>query len=188
MTKLPKSLQGRPFTYSEASSCGLTQYSLRQLLVAESIERIERGIYQAAGVDLSEEELYRRAVKRTGEPSAVCLLSALSHYDLTDTIPKIVWLMVPAGKRTTSLNVKLYRARDPKWNIGIIKGQGYSITTIERTLVDSLTHKSLLASRVGLDALKRAIAEKRTTASKVMEMSVALGVQHRVLSYIEVLS
>lgn len=188
MKTFPKSLQNRPFTYKEAVAFGLTQHKIRQLLAAAKIERIERGLYQVVGVDVSDAELFRRAVKKLGQPSAVCLLSALSHYQLTDIIPDRVWLMVSSEKRTASPNIKLYRAREPKWKIGVISEDGYSITSLERTIVDALTHKSLVPVRIGLDALKKAISGKKTSASRVIEISKSLGVMHRILPYVEALS
>lgn len=158
------------------------------LLENGEIERVERGLYQATDTDITEEEQYIRAIKKVGEPSAVCLLSALSHYSLTDTIPKKVWLMVDDHKRVKSGYIKLYRARDPKWNVAIVSPDGYPITSLERTIIDSLTHTRLVSARLGIDALKQAIGEKRTKASKVLSIAEELGVKHRVLPYIEALS
>lgn len=187
-TKLPSKLQTGPFTYREACQEGLTQYSLRKLLENGDIERIERGLYQNAEIDLSEDELYKRAVKSMGEPAVVCLLSALSFYDLTDTIPKQVWLMVPANKRTRNKSIKLYRSRDPHWKKGVLKEDGFLITTLERTIVDCLTTTRLLPTRYGINALKQAIQGKKTTAARILRMADSLGVKHRVFPYIEALS
>ena len=185
---LPKALKDKPFTYKEASAHGLTQYSIQKLIVSGVIERLERGLYRSIGEDLSDEELYRRAMKIVGKPAAVCLLSALSHYELTDAIPKQVWLMVPMAKRVRSSSVKLYRTRDPNWNIGILSQDGYSITSIERTIVDALTLKALVSPRLGIDALKAAISKKQTSANKILDIADKLGVKHRILPYLEALS
>lgn len=185
---LPKELHSEPFTYKEACEAGLTQYAVTKLLERGVIERIEHGLYQAIDTDLSEEEQYLRAIKKTGERSAVCLLSALNHYGLTDTIPKKVWLMVDDHKRVKSGYIKLYRARGPKWDVGIDSPNGYPITSLERTIVDSLTHTRLVSTRLGIDGLKLAIGKKRTTASKLLSVAEELGVKHRVLPYIEALS
>lgn len=187
-TALPKTLQGNPFTYSEACNQGLTQYAIQKLLDAGVIQRIERGLYRSVEEDLSDDELYRCAIKRVGEPAVVCLLSALSFYELTDTIPKQVWLMVPKEKRVKSTSVKLYRARNPRWKVGIVTKDGYSITSLERTIVDALTLKVLVSPRLGIDALKSAVRNKRTSANKVLQIAANLGVKHRVLPYIEALS
>jgi len=188
MNRLPKPLRGKQFTYQEACAKGLSQYAIGKLIEIGGIERIEHGLYRSLGEDISDDECYRRAISTVGEPAVVCLLSALSHFDLTDTIPKQVWLMVPAEKRTKSSSVKLYRARDPRWTIGVVSKDGYSITSLERTIVDSMTRKALISPRFGIDAIKLAISTKKTTAHKILEMSNALGVKHRILPYIEALS
>ena len=188
INSLPKTLQGKPFTYMEACNQGVTQYAIQKLLKSGVLERLEHGLYRSVDEDLSDEELYRRAVKRVGKPAVVCLLSALSYYELTDTIPKQVWLMVPKEKRVKSLSVKLYRARDPQWKVGIVLKEGYSITSIERTIIDALTLKALVSPRLGVDALKVAISSKRTSANKVLQIASELGVKHRILPYIEALS
>jgi hypothetical protein len=41
---------------------------------------------------------------------------------------------------------------------------------------------------MGIDALKRAIATKKTTATKVLNLASAMRVRHRVLPYVEALS
>jgi predicted transcriptional regulator of viral defense system len=185
---LPKPLQGKPFTYNEACHQGLTQYAIRKLLDAGEIERLERGLYRSVDEDLSDEELYRLAIKRVGKPAVVCLLSALSYYELTDTIPKQVWLMVPKEKRVKSSSIKLYRARDPQWKIGVVSKDGYSITSLERTIIDALTLKALVSPRFGVDALKTAISSKKTSTNKILQIATDFGVKHRVLPYIEALS
>lgn len=185
---LPEELRRGPFTYKEACEAGFTQYAVTKLLESGVIERIEHGLYQVTNTDITEEEQFIRAIKKVGEPSAVCLLSALSHYGLTDTIPKKVWLMVDDHKRVKSGYIKLYRARDPKWEVGIVSPDGYPITSLERTIVDSLTHARLVSARLGIDALKQAIGENKTTASKILSVADELRMKHRVLPYIEALS
>lgn len=185
---LPPRLKRAPFTFKEALAAGLTQYRLRLLLSSGEIERVERGLYAAADQELSDDTLFARATKRVGVPAVVCLLSALSHYELTDAIPKQVWLMVPKEKRVKSSSIKLYRARDPMWRVGVVSHGGYSITTIERTIVDALTLKALISPRMGIDALKSAIATKKTTATNVLRLASAMGVHHRVIPYVEALS
>ena len=184
---LRKTLLGKQFTYNEARNQGLTQYAIQKLLDVGAIERLERGTYRSVDEDLSDEELFRWATRRGGGPAVVCLLSALSYYELTDSIPKQVWLMVPKEKRVKSSGIKLYRARNPRWKIGVILRDGYSITSLERTIVDAMTLQTLISPRIGLDALKAALATKKTSANKLIRIAADLGVKHRILPYIEAL-
>ena len=84
--------------------------------------------------------------------------------------------------------MKVFRKRNPYWNIGIEIKEGYSITSIERTIAETLIYRAQLGSTLGIEALKRAIFEKKTTLGKVLDMATKLKVSHRILSYIEALS
>jgi predicted transcriptional regulator of viral defense system len=185
--ELPKRLQNGLFTYAQALQSGLNQYSINEFIKEGVLERVERGIYCATTTDIAEEDEFAGASSQFGELSAICLLSALSFYELTDIVPKQVWLMVPFKKRTKSSRYKFYRCRNPQWTVGIAKRRGYSITSIERTLVESMMLPSVLSRRIGIDALKQAIASGKTSPKKILAMATALGVKHRVQAYIEVL-
>ena len=188
MRRLPLKLQNKPFTVKQAAKMGLSFYELSKLVSSGVVEQISRGIYQVSSGDLDEESQYRIATLRVGTPSAICLLSALSHYHLTDMIPKKTWIMVPGGKRTADRTLKLFRSRNPQWKIGLQKKEGYFITNIERTIVDCLVQRSRIGTNTSIAALKTAIDSKQTTLGKVLEMAKSLGVVHRVLPYIEALS
>ncbi len=79
---------------------GITQSQLKPLLAAAQVLRLSRGVYVLSGADLDDESLFRAATMRIEGPSAVCLLSALAFYGITDQIPKKVWLLVPESKHT----------------------------------------------------------------------------------------
>lgn len=188
INRLSKSLRKSPFTFQEALSRGITRHALRGLLDSGVVERVSRGIYQCIDADVSEEEQFRRAIKIVGKPSAVCLLSALSYLHLTDSIPDRVWVMVPVDKRTRSDDIHLYRTRNPHWDVGIEKESGFSITTIERTLVDCIAARSKLPLRLGIEGLKLAVEEGKTTTARILDMSLQLNVKDRILPYLEVLA
>ena len=173
---------------SMAAEHGLSFYELGKLVASGVVEQVARGIYRKSGGDIGEEDQFRIATLRVGAPSAICLVSALSHFHLTDTIAKQVWILVPDDKRTTERTIKPFRARKPQWEIGIETFDGYSITTLERTLVECLTNRSRIGSQIGLDALRKAVGSKKTTLGKVMDMARQLGASHRILPYIEALS
>lgn len=167
----------------------MTKYALRQLQDQGVVEKLGRGIYQLADQDdgLGESQ-YRIATIRCGLPSSLCLLTALSHYHVTDQIPKQTWVLVPAPKRVASKELKLVRSRDPQWDIGIRKTKHYWMTTLERTLVDCLIYKHLIGSQVALEAVKQAVAQKKVKLGNVYDMAKKMGVEHRIRPYIEALA
>lgn len=176
-----------PLTAKEIESRGLSRNELERLLKDGQIVRLGRGVYQLASADIGDENQFRAATKRIRGQSAVCALSALAHYNLTDEIPKQVWLMVGAGKKSNLKDVRLFRTRNPHWGIGIETLNGYRITNVERTIVDCLSYQHKFGN-LGVDALKRALKNKKTTLSKIVEMAERIGVEHKVAPIIHVLS
>ncbi len=188
MKKLSLQLKSKPFTLQQAVEAGLNFYNLKKLVSDGQVEQFARGIYRVAAIDLTEEDQFKVATLRMGSPSAICLISALSFYHLTDTIPKKTWLMAPHSKKTSHRDIKLIRVRNPNWVIGVEKHNGYWITSIERTLVESLSNRARIGTQIGIEALRKAIKEKKTTLSKIVETATKLGLEHRILPYIEALS
>ena len=144
-------------------------------------------MYCKTATDMDEETQFRVATVRVGTPSAICLLSALAYYDVTDTIPNKTWIMVPNSKRSKHRDLKLFRSRAPAWDEGIDNRDGYAITTAERTIADSLAYRTQLGTQIAVEALRRAVAAKITTLGTIMDMAVRLGTAHRIRPYIEAL-
>jgi len=190
MKSLPKSLEHKTFTLGQAVSEGLSKYDVGLLLEQEIVERVTRGIYRKSdlGVSVDPEEIYRVATLQCGKDSAICLLSALEYYGLTDSIPKKIWILVPHSKRVVANNLKLVRCRSPKWDEGIAWHKTYSMTSIERTLVECLLYKRMVGTDVALRALKDALQKKVTTLGKIYNTAKNLAVEQRIRSVIEVLS
>jgi predicted transcriptional regulator of viral defense system len=177
----------QPMTAKEIEGRGLSRNELERLLADGEIVRLGRGVYQLASADIGDENQFRAATKRIRGQSVVCALSALAHYNLTDEIPRQVWLMVGAGKKSNLKDVRLFRTRNPRWNIGIEAADGYRMTSVERTIVDCLSYQHKFGN-LGVEALKRAIKDKKTTLGKVVEMAERLGVEHKIAPIIQVLS
>ena len=186
--KLPKQLRKHLFSVKKAEEVGLSRRALQSLYESGQIERVARGVYQSVNAEFSNEDQLNAATLRMGYPSAICLISALVQYNLTDAIPRKVWIMVPVSKRTAHKDLKLLRTRSPRWEIGIIKENGYRITSLERTLVDCLIYRRLVGLQTFIDALKRSIQQKKTTPVKILDMAIQLKVGHRLRPYLEVLA
>jgi predicted transcriptional regulator of viral defense system len=176
-----------PITSKELERLGISRAAIKALTKEDKLLRVGRGVYQLPSVELDHESLYRAATKRIKGQSAVCLMSALSHYNLTDEIPKQTWLLVNIDRRSIHKDIRLYRSNNPRWKIGIEKVDGYKITSLERTIVDAIILKKKFGN-LGIEALKKALKEKLTTASKIMDMAAKLGADERVLPYLQALS
>lgn len=187
LKRLQSQFANVPFTLNDIEELGITSAQLRSFLAKEQVLRLSRGVYVLPGMDLDNEALFRAASMRIEGPSAVCLLSALEFYGLTDQIPKKVWLLVPENKHTAHKDIRLFRRNDPKWRVGIV-GQptdGYQITSLERTIVDALVFKRIVGVNLGIAALKAALAQQKTTLDKILKIAKELRVDHQIMSYLE---
>lgn len=183
--RLPQPLQGHPFCYKEAIAAGVTRHHFRKLLKQGLIEQLSRGLYAEAKIDWDDEHQFRSASVRIGNPSAICLLSSLAYYGLTDEIPNKTWIMVSFEKRSQFPDLKLFRTRNPHWDIGVEQHPGFKITSINRTLIECIIHKSKLGSQIGIQSLKIALSQKKTKIRNIAELSRQLGVFHRIKAIIE---
>jgi len=184
---IAKSFKNKPFSLKNAEELGITRYEISKLITQGKVEKLTHGIYVLLKGDASIAEQFKIATVLIGGPSAICLLSALEYYDLTDIISKEIWIMVSANKRTRQRGIRLFRAAHMNLDIGVLKTNDFAITSIERTLVDSLTHQRQISINIAIEALRRAIHLKKTTLSKVVDIANKLGVLRRIQSYIEAL-
>ena len=182
----------KKLTYSrqELLDAGITPRQLRTLTAKGDVYRIGHGIYRVAAEGLDDafyDQMYREATKIAGPKSVVCLLSALEYYHLTDVITDSVWLMVPFEKRVRSNKITLLRTRNPHWTIGIKRMKGFRITTLERTLVDSLNYHKKIARPIAIEAIQRAITSKKTTLAEIGDMARELNVRKKLQPIFEAL-
>lgn len=185
---MPVTLRKKAFSYKEALQLGLSQHDLTKLIKQGLIEKTGYGQYRDASLLHEPEADYQMAMKVTRSPAAICLLSALAYYDLTDSIPKKVWVLVPQEVRRRHPRLRLVRKRNPQWNVGIVEKSGYAITSIERSIVESLILHRLIGKNEALAALKRAIKNKKTTIPKIYNVARAMEVDARIQAYLEALS
>lgn len=187
---LTKHFKNKPFLLKEAqnNNIAITRYELNKLVELGTVIKLAHGTYVTLKGDISLAQQFKNATALVGNPSVICLLSALEFYDLTDIISKEIWMMVPAQKRTRHKSIRLLRTVNLNFNIAVNKTKDFSITSIERTLIDSLTHPRQISTITGIESLRRALQLKKTTLSKIADTAKKLGILHRILPYIDVLA
>ncbi len=179
----------RPFKFQQAIAAGMTKYELYKLVKAGAIEKINRGIYQISEQEEQiDENQFKVATLRCGKLSAICLVSALAHYQLTDQIPRSIWILVPAPKRVQDKSLRLVRSRNPVWDVGIVRTRDYNITSIERTLIDCLIFKRLVGLQTAISALREALKQRKVKLGDLFDIAKKMGVLNQVRSYLEAFS
>ncbi len=166
-----------------------TKYrKIAEKITSGDLVRVGKGVYaKPSDLEGLDGDFYR-ATLLCGHPSAICLLSALKYYGLSEQIFGGTWVLLPYTAYLTRKKVlRPVRSRRPQWKTGIISKSKFKITTLERTLVDVFRYHRLIGIPSAIDALKRALKEKQTTKSKVFEMAKKLNYSKQILPYLEAL-
>jgi predicted transcriptional regulator of viral defense system len=168
------------FSAKDALMAGLTYYELNKLVHAGTLIKEGRGVFIKKNSNSYSDysEHYAIALAQLGEPSALCLWSALVLHDLTEEAPPDIWVYVPYEK-TTRLNIRIIRKRNPYWHIGIEVFEGVRCTNIERTLVDAMADRKHFTEVQAYKMTMDAIRMKKTTFRKLYEMAKRLNVEKR---------
>lgn len=182
LQKLPDDI----FTLKTAYQLGISRYYISKLLKNGKILKLDSGVFQKASQKPHnhQETSFKIATAKLKEQSAICLWSALSYYNLTEEVPCEIWCILPYPYDSQS--VKALRLTHPQWEVGIIHRQGFSITNIERTIVDAFTHTRHIPIKEAYDAMKEALKTKKTNASKILKMAKKLQAEKKILPFLEI--
>ena len=163
--KLKPLLKKKSFTAKEAKKLGISSALLNHYIKTKQLTRLCRGIYQSINYYSSSnnfefEELIQ-AINIVPD-GVICLISALSIYNLTDEIPRKIWIAI-SNKRSLKRDkpIRIVRFRDTTTGKTKIKLDGIyvSIFDKERTIIDAFR---LLSYEIAIKALKMAFTQKNS--------------------------
>ena len=78
---------------SEFKNAGITAATVSRMVHAGDVIRLARGLYQLPDAALDANHSLAEAAKRIPK-GVVCLVSALAYHDLTDQLPRTVWMAI----------------------------------------------------------------------------------------------
>ena len=186
MTTFLKKYSHKNFSYQQALDFGFKPSQFYKWVHQGHIERFERGFYRfKSHFPINYKKQFAEFSKLIPGRSAIGLTTALSYYQLTDDIITIPTFLVDHSLKSKKQSIRLFRKRHPQWSVGIKKERGFCITSIERSLVESMIYKKWTGQK-GFKALRKAIIERKTNIFKVIKLSQQLGYSSRLNSYFEV--
>jgi predicted transcriptional regulator of viral defense system len=170
---------------------GVGRVVLTRLVASGQLERVGRGVYRLPGAQASEHEsLATVAVK---VPQAVfCLLTALQLHGLTTQLPRQVWIAMPQGSHTPTLDY-------PPLKMVQFSGEAYAqgveimaadqvplrVYGVAKTVADCFKHRSKIGLDVALEALKEALASGKTNADELWRFAKLCSVANVMRPYLE---
>lgn len=169
------------FTAEEARKAGVSSRMLSHFCKKGLIERISRGVYKGAAVEVDIDFRWEdlALVAMSIPNGVVCLISALCYYSLTDQIMREFWIAVPHASRSPKRpKTRIVRMRNIELGqTEITIGANHlKIFDRERTIVDAFRY---LSHEIALKALQEYLKQRepsKPNLDKLLKYAKALRV------------
>ena len=172
---------------------GVTAATLARAVSNGEIIRSGRGLYQLPDGGDSAHMALAEVSKRIPD-GVICLVSALAYHDLTDQMPRQVWVAIGAkdwAPKVEYPKVRIVRLREPYFGYGIerhtIAGVGVAIYSVAKSLADAFRNARLFDRSVAIESLRSAIEQRKATPAEIAQAAKDCGAWKIMRPYLEAL-
>ncbi|GAH10913.1 unnamed protein product, partial [marine sediment metagenome] len=138
---------------SDILAVGIHRRDIKRMRDEGRIIRVKRGLYRLSEIPLVSNQGYIDLARAVPE-GVICLLSALSYYELTTFNPSVISIALCRGRRRPKIEyppVEFYYFSTKQFKAGVdkikIKGNRIRIYCPEKTICDFFRYRS----KLGLD-------------------------------------
>ncbi|MCY3995612.1 MAG: type IV toxin-antitoxin system AbiEi family antitoxin domain-containing protein [Rhodobacter sp.] len=179
---------------SEFTSAGITAATIGRMRKDGDVIRLGRGLYQLPDAPLDINHSLAEAAKRVPK-GVVCLTSALAFHQLTDQLPRSVWLAI--GKNDwsptddeTSLRIVRFTDKLLKEDVETtsIESVPVKVFGVAKTIADCFRHRRSVGQSVALEGLQEALRQRKVTPAEIAKSAASGGVSTIVRPYLEALT
>src|SRR3990170_6678909 len=179
----------------EALDLGVHPRWLSRLVEEGTIERVSKGLYRLPQ-DTQTTHASFVAAAHTVPGGVVCLLSALEYYELTTSNPSEVYLAIPRTAWAPKVDyppIRFFRFSPRMMDFGVetvrTRRGSFSIYDREKTICDSLRHRSIVGQDVVIEALRAYLRSPRIrNIDRLIKTARRCRVEKRIRPYIEALA
>jgi predicted transcriptional regulator of viral defense system len=179
---------------SEILATGATAAAVSRLERDGTITRLSRGLYQLTDSPL---ELYQPLVEaaKLVPKGVICLVSALSYHELTDHIPRRVWVAI--GPKDWRPHISYPPLRFVRFSLDalthhidahLIEGAEVRITNPARTIVDLFKYRTKVGPNIAIEGLKEGLRTRKATPAEIHNIAVEMKQWNVIQPYLAALS
>lgn len=183
-----------PARSRDLASIGVTGTAIARAVADGVVVRIGRGLYQLpdSEPDLNAAliEIAKRAPK-----AVICLTSALSFHQLTDQLPRRVWIAIGAKDWAPKIDyprIRIVRFREPYLTNGLevhrIRDVEVRVYSIAKTIADAFRNPKLVDRSVAIEGMKAALGARKATPSQLATAARENGAWNQMRPYLEALT
>jgi predicted transcriptional regulator of viral defense system len=193
--RLIQLLQDHPLMRArDLRAAGIAASTIARAAEAGAIIRAARGLYQLPDSELDLESTLAEASKRVSK-GVICMISALAYHQLTDQMPRKVWLAIGAKDWEPSADyppLRIVRFRSPYLEYGIehhvISGIDVPIFSIPKSLADAFRSRRFVDRSVAIECLRNAIEEQKATPAEIAQAAKDCGAWKQMQPYMEAIT
>ena len=179
---------------SEFKVNGITAATIGRMVRAGEVNRLARGLYQLPDAPLVANHSLAEAAKRVPR-GVVCLVSALAYHELTDQLPRSVWMAIgtrdwmPKEGRPA---MRIVRFTDALLTDDVltvhIENVPVKVFGIAKTIADCFRHRRKVGQAVALEGLQEALRQRKASPAEIAHHAGRGGVATVVHPYLEALT
>jgi len=187
---------------SELAKEGITATTVARMREKGLILQLSRGLYQLPDAGGDANHALAEGAKLVPK-GVVCLVSALAFHQLTDTIPRSVWMAIgPKDRRpaVTHPPLQIVRFRGKMFDEGIekhrIEGVTVRIYNVAKTVVDLFRYRQSAGRRykkspglnLALEGMREALRQRKATPAQIAEYASEAGIWKSLQPYLEAMT
>jgi len=173
---------------------GVSPYYIKKLESAGEIERVNQGIYRQSG-QFNEPPHEMVEVSKLVPKGVICLLSALSFYELTTYNPWEYQIAIHRGGKKPKLPdyppIKVIYLADAQYKIGIdevyIDGSAVKIYDREKTICDMVRYREKIGIDLMKEGLRNYLQSPHKNITRLVSYADKLRIRTVLQKYLEVL-
>ena len=179
---------------SEFKANGITAATICRMVRSGDVIRLSRGLYQLPDAPLEANHSLAEAAKRVPR-GVVCLVSALAYHELTDQLPRAVWMAIGTRDwkpKTESPPMRIVRFTDALLADEVltvnIENVPVKVFGVAKTIADCFRHRRKVGQTVALEGLQEALRQRRASPAEIARHAERGGVATVVRPYLEALT
>jgi len=156
-------------------AAGIHSRDIKKVRDAGQIIRVKRGLYRLTNIPLISNQGFIDLARAIPE-GVICLLSALSYYELTTFNPSVISMAICRGSREPKIEyppVEFYHFSKKQFEAGInkikIKGREIRIYNPEKTICDCFRYRNKLGLDIAKEGLSEYLKRKDRDLEKLLE-------------------
>lgn len=183
-----------PVRSRDLAPIGVSRTTIARAVADGLVVRIGRGLYLLPD---SEPDLHEGLIEiaKLAPKAVICLTSALSFHQLTDQLPRRVWIAIGAKDWAPNIEyprTRIVRFREPYLTndieIHCIRGVEVRVYSIAKTIADAFRNPKLLDRSVTIEAMKAALGARKATAGQLATAVRENGAWNQMRPYLEALA